>query len=123
MKQTQFVLLATITLAGATLANITGVKAADAGKKFGIEAPATATTTAEFNVTAGKLTLDAAPDLLFGDKDATIASIMNGAEIKQTGNDTKELDSDTHKDSTSPLLSEKTHYKLAIIVVWGRSGI
>lgn len=67
MKQTQFVLLATITLAGATLANTAGVKAADV----------TAKTTAEFTVKAGNLTLDAAPDFKFGDENTTISDVMN----------------------------------------------
>ncbi|ASN59277.1 hypothetical protein CG419_00905 [Latilactobacillus curvatus] len=97
MKQTQFVLFATITLAGATLANTVGVKAADTS-----DLKVSAKTTAQFTVKAGELQLDSAPDFNFG-KDIDIPTIMQGdlTQVTQGGNSV-EGDSDSHIAATAP---------------------
>ena len=56
--------------------------------------PAKATTTAEFTVKAGQLTLDAAPDFHFGDVDTTINNLKND-DLLQTSN---AVDSTHHND-------------------------
>lgn len=95
MKQTKFALLAAVTLAGATLINVAGVQAATVSDKVATKAiPAKATTTAEFTVKAGQLTLDAAPDFHFGDVDTTINNLKND-DLLQTSN---AVDSTHHND-------------------------
>lgn len=94
MKQTQFVLLATITLAGATFANVAGVKAADTS-----DLKVSAKTTAQFTVKAGELKLDSAPDFNFG-KDIDIPTIMQG-DLTQVDNSV-DGDSDSHIAATAP---------------------
>lgn len=118
MKQTKFALLAAVTLAGATLINVAGVQAADVTPGSGIavsddnKTPATATTTAEFNVDAGKLTLDAAPDFKFG-KDVsgqtnpTLSDIVNGSLVQVSNTVTKEDTSDSHNAVGNKLSKEK----------------
>lgn len=113
MKQTKFALLAAVTLAGATLINVAGVQAAGVTPGSGIEATAKdgkleagATTTAEFNVKAGKLTLDAAPDFNFGTKEGIdINTIMHAdtdaTAISQIDNNVSTpVDKDSHGAST-----------------------
>ncbi|XRJ97100.1 WxL domain-containing protein [Latilactobacillus sakei] len=95
MKQTKFALLAAVTLAGATLINVAGVQAATVSDKVATKAiPAKATTTAEFTVKAGQLTLDAAPDFHFGNDDTTINNLKND-DLLQTSN---AVDSTHHND-------------------------
>lgn len=95
MKQTKFALLAAVTLAGATLINVAGVQAATVSDKVATKAiPAKATTTAEFTVKAGQLTLDAAPDFHFGKDDTTINNLKND-DLLQTSN---AVDSTHHND-------------------------
>ncbi|WP_424348866.1 WxL domain-containing protein [Latilactobacillus sp. 5-91] len=95
MKQTKFALLAAVTLAGATLINVAGVQAATVSDKVATKAiPAKATTTAEFTVKAGQLTLDAAPDFHFGDVDTTINNLKND-DLRQTSNT---VDNTHHND-------------------------
>ncbi|MFL2064337.1 WxL domain-containing protein [Latilactobacillus sakei] len=122
MKQTKFALLAAVTLAGATLINVAGVQAADTPTVTpgsGIEATANtegkleakATTTAEFNVEAGKLTLDAAPDFKFGkDKSGqtalTLSDIVNGSLVQVSNTVDKEDTKDSHQNG-SELSKEK----------------
>lgn len=104
MKQTQLALLATITLASATLVNVAGVKAADVTKNSGIEAvkdsanpngpsTASANTTAQFKVEAGKLTLDAAPDFNFG-QTVSLAELAAKGELDQATQDGNTVDAD-----------------------------
>ena len=93
MKQTKFALLAAVTLAGATLINVAGVQAADVTPGSGIEATANtegkleakATTTAEFNVKAGKLTLDAALILTSVVKRVLILTLLLHADATAIG--------------------------------------
>lgn len=119
MKQTKFALLAAVTLAGATLINLAGVQAATVTPGSGIavsddnQTPAVATTTAEFNVNAGQLTLDAAPDFNFskdvsGQTNPTISDIVNGS-LAQVDNTVKSEDgNDSHKaENNSQLSTEK----------------
>ena len=95
MKQTKFALLAAVTLASATLINVAGVQAATVSDKVATKAtPAKATTTAEFTVKAGQLTLDAAPDFHFGKDDTTINNLKND-DLLQTSNT---VDNTHHND-------------------------
>ncbi|MDG2980127.1 WxL domain-containing protein [Latilactobacillus curvatus] len=95
MKQSKLALLSTLVLAGATFANVAGVKAADEelGKEATTDTPATATTTGEFSVKAGQLTLDAAPDFNFGE--TGIAKVAAGVTLDQKDN-TVTLHDDDH---------------------------
>lgn len=99
MKQTKFALLAAITLAGATLINVAGVQAAGVAVSDDNKTPATATTTAEFNVKAGKLTLDAAPDFNFGE-DLDIQEVIQKNSISQVNNTVSHASDDSHKDGS-----------------------
>lgn len=111
MKQTKFALLAAVTLAGVTLINVARAQAADVTPGSGIavsddnKTPATATTTAEFNVKGGKLTLDAAPDFNFGTKDGidinTIMHANHEAPITQISSTDLKKHSDDHTKTGS----------------------
>ncbi|GKQ42204.1 cell surface protein [Companilactobacillus sp. RD055328] len=97
MKKTNL-LLATALLSGSILSTSSVVNAASAAdpSKDGIEVKdetsASATTTAEFSVEAGKLSFDSAPDFNFGQK--SILDILKG-EWQQKNN----LITDEHNDS------------------------
>jgi len=96
MKQTKFALLAAVTLASATLINVAGVQAVTVSDKVATKAtPAKATTTAEFTVKAGQLTLDAAPDFHFGNDDTTTINNLKNDDLLQTSNT---VDSTHHND-------------------------
>lgn len=96
MKQTKFALLAAVTLASATLINVAGVQAVTVSDKVATKATlAKATTTAEFTVKAGQLTLDAAPDFHFGNDDTTTINNLKKDDLLQTSNT---VDSTHHND-------------------------
>ncbi|KRM24135.1 WxL domain-containing protein [Latilactobacillus graminis] len=96
MKQSKFVLLAAVTLASTTLMNVAVAQAAvesGSGVAATADQAAEATTTAEFSVKAGQLTLDAAPDFNFGE--TSMQAIIKGDALKQVDNKV----SGTHDDS------------------------
>lgn len=103
MKQTKFALLAAVTLAGATLINVAGVQAATVSDKVATKAiPAKATTTAEFTVKAGQLTLDAAPDFHFGNDDTTINNLKNDDLLQKNNTVDSTHHNDGHTQTATP---------------------
>lgn len=98
MKLTKILLLSTMVLGSIAVPSI--ANAADDGKTpTGVEAttdtPATAKTTGEFEVKAGKLTLDAAPDYNFGAHDI-MDIIKDNASLEQVDNTVKNQGTDDH---------------------------
>lgn len=102
MKLTKILLLSTMVLGSIAVPSIANAADGDV-TPTGIEAtndtPATAKTTGEFEVKAGKLTLDAAPDYNFGAHDI-IDIIKDGASLDQIDNTVKNDAVDDHNTDT-----------------------